>query len=227
MGESVIWAGNQMEAENLAQGEMDILHHDVLERLAWGNSFYRDLFQSNMTNIEAAARVAKKQLAAPFTGAFAADSQVGVQLIRPGHLLRSTSGTETAQNDWTFTFTDNGDYWIGYDTNNTTAVHVDKRACILVLGIAFTQGNGPCVEELLVQIGSTSYPVQVIRSAWFADNPNRIRAARIYPWLLEPKATALVQTYSLVGGTQEMVLLGLTFGLGSYLRLATYGAPQT
>ena len=77
----------------------------------------------------------------------------------------------------------------------------------------------------MIKVGGTEYPVQTIRDSWFADNKFGIRVVPIRPFLLPPKATCLAQVHSIAASTeQELVLLGVTFGLGRKLRKATYTA---
>ena len=80
------------------------------------------------------------------------------------------------------------------------------------------------MEELYLQVGNITYPVIVVRHAWLADNPNRIRAARFHPILIEPRQAVLGQTRQTVAGTNELVLVGLAFGIGRYLRLQSYAS---
>lgn len=201
----------------------------ALGYIAYGNDFLANLFRDERHLLIAALQVAKAELGGQeFTGLFASDAEIGIQLIRPGHVLRTTGTTETVTNSWSFSFTVAGDYWIGFGANNTTAINVDKRACIVPMGIWFTQGGNPTVEELYVQLGGTTYPVNVIRHAWLSDNAYNIRACRIRPMIWKPKGRPLVQSYSIAAATMELVLAGVTFGLGDYLRIAEYsGTPQT
>jgi hypothetical protein len=200
-----------------------------LRYIADGNDFLTNLFRDERDVLLGALEVAKAELGGQeFTGLYASDAEIGMQLIRPGQVLRSTAATEAVVVDWTVTFTADGDYWIGFGTNNTTAINVDKRACVVPMGVWFTQGGLPTVEELYIQLGGTTYPVNVIRHAWLADNSNRIPACRIRPMIWKPKSRPLVQVYSISAATMEMVLVGVTFGLGDYIRIAEYtGAPQT
>ena len=220
----IVFGGQKYTGKELNAEESAKLSRDVFDLLAYGNSFLNDLFRANAANIVGAAQVAKSKLDAPFAGIMAGDNEICVQLIRPGHLMRTTDTTETPANDWTFTVTADGDYLVGYSTNNTTAAHVDKDNVLLILGVQFTQGANPIIEELLIQIGQTTYPVFVIRSAWPADNVNRIRACRLPPLLVEPRQTILVQPYSILAGVQELVFVGLSFSLGRFARSASYSA---
>ena len=171
--------------------------------------------------------VAKDKFDAPFTGMSAGDSEIGMQKIRPGQILRTTAASETPSNTWSFSFTADADYWIGYGSNNTTAVNIDKDVLLLCLAMGFTQGSQPVVEEVLIKVGGTEYPVMVVRDAWTADNKFKVRAVPIRPFILVPKATCLGQTYSIAAGTNELVMYGLAFGMGRFLRKQEYTSVST
>lgn len=218
----VLFAGKEYAGDSLTPDEESILRKHLYNYLAYGNSFLYDLLRLNDESIIAAAAVAKEKFGVPFNGMLATDAQFGFQLLRPGHILRTTAATETPQNDWTVTLTADGDYWIGFDTNNTTAINIDKELLVLWLGIAFSGGSQPSLEELYIQVGEVTYAPWVVRNSWFADNTNKIRAARIHPILLAPKDTMLVQSYSIAQTTMEIVCLGLTFGFGRILRKTSY-----
>lgn len=212
--------GTEYEVASLDPAEMAILKKHVMKYMSGESSLLTRLFEDNWDAIVAAAGVAKSELKRVFNGMYASDNEIGVQLIRPTHILRSTAATEAAVNDWTVTLTADGDYWIGFDTNNTTAINIDKRiGAILWLGVVFTQGGNPTVEELLPQLDGVNYPVQVIRHAWWADNTHDLRVARIRPIIAKAGSTLLVQTYSILAQQQEMVAVGLTFATGAYMRL--------
>ena len=221
-----------LEADDLSEVEDALLRKTVLEYLSAGNSFLRETFQLHMDNIISAAGIAKQRFNAGFKGMLASDSDVGVQLIRPGHILRDTTAAETPINGWRSSlvasgaFTTSTDYWIGYGTNNTTALNVSQYLLMLVVGFQFLQGNAPTVEELLLTVGNTNFPAIVLRQAWIADNVNRVRAVRVPPILVTPRQTVLGQVYSTDGGLQELAVLGLSFGPGRYLRRQTYAAAD-
>ena len=220
----VVFSTKEYVGKDLTGEEEALLERHVKGFIGGESNYLRSLLNFNWQSIIGALQVAKEQFKQPFRGILATDSEIGVQLIRPGHVMRTTDTTETPANDWTFTFTADGDYWVGFGTNNTTAANIDKELLLLLLGVQFTQGNQPTVEELYIQIGETVYAPYVIRQAWQADNPNRVRAQRIHPLLIEPKQTLLVQTYSILAGTNELVLLGLAFGPGRFLRKTSYTA---
>jgi len=220
----VVFSTKEYVGKDLTGEEEALLERHVKGFIGGESNYLRSLLNFNWQSIIGALQVAKEQFKQPFRGILATDSEIGVQLIRPGHVMRTTDTTETPANDWTFSFTADEDYWVGFGTNNTTAANIDKELLLLLLGVQFTQGNQPTVEELYIQIGETVYAPYVIRQAWQADNPNRVRAQRIHPLLIEPKQTLLVQTYSILAGTNELVLLGLAFGPGRFLRKTSYTA---
>ena len=223
----IIFAGQTSVGKPLTPTEEGVLSNHVLDYLAWGNSFLYDLFAKNMNAIKAGVEVAKEKFNAQFKGLLAGDNEIGIQLIRPGQIMRTAATTEAANNTWSFSFAASGDYYVGYSTSNTTAANIDKEVLLLVLGVAFTQGTAPTVEELYWTIGQTTYPVSVIRAAWFADNKNQVRACRTHPMFLEPKQTVLVQSYSIAAATQELVLLGVAIGYGRFLRKTSYSSIAT
>lgn len=207
--------------------EVALLKKQIFQFIASESDFLHDLYTDNMQAILGALNVAKAELGGPFTGMFAGDAEIGVQQIRPGYVKRTTGTTEAVQNTWTSTLTVDGDYWLGYSTNNTTALNIDKRLLVLPLAVWWTQAGSPITEEIYVQVGGTTYPVNVVRHGWLADNKSQIRAARIRPMLWKPKATVLVQTNQIAAGDQQMVLVGLAFAKGDLMRTLTVGAPQT
>ena len=221
----VMFENEEFNGMDLAPEEEALLQKQLFGFISSHNSFLEDLFKDNYANIRAGLQVAKSELqAAPFKGMFAGDSELAMQLIRPAYVIRTTDATETADNTWSFTFTAGNDYWLGFGTNNTTAINVDKRACLVPLAVAWTQGGLPTIEEVYVQLGGTTYPVNVIRHGWYADNPNQVRYARIRPQIWRPKSRPLVQVRVLSASVQELVLVGIAFVMGD---LARTQAPTT
>lgn len=231
MQDYVAIEGNPYATQELTNTEMQLLERQVLSRqgeIAFGNGFLQDLYSDNRELIIDACKAAKHAFSgAAFKGLFAGDSQFGVSPILPAHVLRSAATTETVVNDWTRTFTADGDYWIGFSTDNTTAINIDKRLLVLVLAVAWSQSWAPVVEKIQFQIGNNIYPYQSVRHGWYADNVHRLRGARLRPMIFAPKDTVLAQIYSLVGADQEMELLGLSFAKGDLLRAQAPTTVQT
>lgn len=224
---TVVFENETYNGETLTDDEQNLLKNQLYSILGAESTILSSLFRENERKVIGAAEVAKEKLDAPFTGLSAGDSEFGMQLIRPGHVLRTTGSTETCETTWIRTLTADDDYWIGYGTNNTTAVNIDKRLLVLVLGVTFTSGNAPVSEELYLTVGSTTYPVMVLRNGWWADNPNGVRFTRIRPLIFVPKTTVLGRTYQELAGEQELVLVGISFGMGDLLRTRELSSVQT
>jgi len=221
----VIWENDSYVGQSLTPDEVATLEDNVFNVIAKDSDDLTSLYRDNWGKIQGALQVAKDQLSATYGGFSASDGEIGVSMIRPGHLLRDANTTETADfQNWTRTFTADGDYWIGYDATHSTAINVDARiGAILILGVYFSQGNAVTVSNLYWQIGATTYLREDLSSQGFSGQ----RLARIRPKLLEKKGTALVQTWSAAAGTQDMAAIGLTFATGAFLRLEDPTSVQT
>jgi len=136
----VIWENDSYVGQSLTPDEVATLEDNVFNVIAKDSDDLTSLYRDNWGKIQGALQVAKDQLSATYGGFSASDGEIGVSMIRPGHLLRDANGTETANfQNWTRTFTADGDYWIGYDATHTTAINVDSRiGAILILGVYFT-----------------------------------------------------------------------------------------
>ena len=234
MTQTIAWGTQTFQGAELEPQEEALLFRELGAFLAEGDSFLQELYDVNRENIKSALMVAKAKLDAKFGGLLCGDSQIGIQRIRAGHILRDTTAAETCINTWvsgsiaTGAFTSATDYFLGYGTNNTSALNIDKEACVLILGAEFTAGVSPTVEELYLQVDATIFPVVVLRDAWAADNKHRRKATKFPPILCEPKSTVLGQVRSIAASSvQELRLLGVTFGKGRYLRTQTYSSVAT
>lgn len=214
-------------AASLTREDRDLIDRDIFGTLAGQQGYLRRLFEQNRVEIQAALAVAKMKIAATFRGIEASSSELGVRLIRAGDIMRTTGTTEAPSNDWTFAFAAGSGNWLGFSATNGTDLNIDKRMLMLVLGVMFTQGTSPVVEDIQWKIGGQTFPMEVIRHAWVADNENRVRIASIRPKILSPKQTINVQARTTLAGTNELTVVGLTFGLGSFLNLIAPAAVQT
>lgn len=213
--------GGELEGVPLTAADRDILERDLYRGILGDQSVViRRLFETQREVIAAALAIAKNKMQASFAGAFASDTQIAVQLIRAPYLRRTTGATETPTTGWNFTFASGADDWIGFGSNNATAINVDKRLCMALLGLQFTGNAQPVVEEIEPTRGGISFPAQVIRQAWYGDNETRQRLTSIRPIVLAPRDTFLVDVVTKAAEDQELVFLGVAFALGSLARTA-------
>jgi hypothetical protein len=214
--EGKTWPGTPLDSFEIGMLERQVISPQG--EIAFGNTTLQALFMDNQALIKAACSVAKKaQGDVAYKGLWAGDTELGVSLILPEHVLRTTGATETPQLDWTFTFTADGDYWIGFGTDNDEAIHIDKRLLVLVLGIQWTQAWSPITEKANFQVGQNTYPYQSVRQGWMGDNLQHVRFQRLRPMIWAPRDTVLSQTYQIAAGVQEMQLVGLSFPLGNLM----------
>lgn len=229
MAGTLTFAGRQVEYEQPDAEENGIIEATVRDMLVGQCDTLQRLFLSkiNLEAIKLAAGVCKSKLnGAKVRGQIAGDNEIAMQLIRPGHILRTTGTTETPTNTWETTLTSGNQNWIGYSTTHATAVNISQFIVVLTFGLMFTQGGGATIEEIFPQIGNTSYPGIVTRHAWIADNNPKVRIAAFHPMLIEARQTTLWTINALINSVQELVLLGVTFGYGRYLRKTTYAAAD-
>lgn len=214
--------------ESLGAEELRILNDQVTRVLARDSVILERAFADNMLKIQSTLEVAKKELGGVFTGISAGDGEIGMSLIRSGHIKRTTATTETPDHDWAFAFAAGNDNWLGYSSANGTALNIDARiGAMLVLGLMFTQGGAPVVEDVQFQIGATTYAFEVIRHSWWGDGPDNVRFARLRPKLLKKKETLLVPSRATLAGQNELVVVGITFATGFFLRQSNPTTVQT
>jgi len=224
--QALTFAGRQVQMETLDTDENNIVVSTVRDYIVGGCDELSKLFNLNMEAILLAAGVAKDKLAQAIRGQIAGDNEIGLTHIRPGHVLRTTSTTETPVNTWSIGFTAGNQYWIGMGSTYATAMNISQYLVVLAFGLMFTQGATPTIEEVFPQVGNTLYPGIVVRNSWLGDNNSKVRIARFHPILMEARQTSLWSVNALQTLTNEMVLLGVTFGPGRYLRKTSYAASD-
>jgi hypothetical protein len=144
--------------------------------------------------------------------------KVGFREIKPCDIMRTTAVTETPADTWSFAFAADTDYWIGYGTDNTTAATIDKYVGMCVVGIA-NLSDSQVVEQVKFKVGNIEYPPIILKpTLTLADTPDRVPIKRIPTVILKPRDTVLAQSYSSAAGTNELVLVGVTYGKGSKLQ---------
>ncbi len=222
---TIAFENETYQGADVSDAEKSLLLNQLYLNIVGESAVLLRLLRDNENRILAALSVAKDKLKVGFSGMYAGDGELGVRLIRPCDILRSTSATETPVNDWEVTFTAGANGWVGYGSSNGTAINIDRRiGTILLLGLELTSGASPVVEDWYPQLGGTTYPIQVVRHMWMADNQNLARIARIRPLMMYQGQTAYIQVRTRAAGVNQLVPLGLTFARGDYLRLL---APTT
>lgn len=213
--------GGDLLGDTVTLDDKKILQRDLYEGILGKTSaFLRNLFEEHRVEIESTLAILKKATGSRFAGAFASDNEIAVQLIRAPYLMRTTGATETPTATWSFAFASGADNFIGYATDNATAINIDKRLALCILGVQFTGNVGSVVDEVLWTHGNVNFPSQVIRHAWTGDNDFGVRAVGLRPVIVGPKDTLLAAVHTIAAQTNELVVLGVAFAKGDLARTA-------
>lgn len=152
-----------------------------------------------------------------FTGFYAKPGEMGWRHIKPCDVMRSTAGTETPVDTWEFAFANNDDYWIGWNTNNTTKIDVDKNICVCAIGLATSSANFNVEQVKFTQNTQEQNPIQLKPLMAMADAIEGKRVMGMKTLFAKARALLLAQSYSFAANTCELMLVGVTYGDGKYL----------
>lgn len=182
-----------------------------------------DLYAKNLPAVKAAAQVAKAKLGNIMFGGGRADStELTMDFIRPGHIMRTTSTTETAENTWDFTYTAGSDQFLGYGTGYATSSKVDQDALIVIFGWANESIDNE-INAIQLTVGNNDRPYRAFDMVNLADAD----LGYILPTpveILMPKVSFSGLAHVKNPGVQRLRPIGITFSTGEFSRNNTYGA---
>jgi len=176
------------------------------------------LLQAKAAHILAAGQIIKKAGdMGVFYGYFCNADQYGFREIKPSDIMRTTDTTETPSDTWSFSFSADEGNWIGYSTGYGTAVNIDKELGMCVTGIA-NLSDSQVVEQVYFKIGNIDMPPIILKPVvTLADSDYRVPVKPIPTMIFKPKDTVFAKAYCSSAATNEVVLLGVTFGKGRKL----------
>ncbi len=178
---------------------------------------------------------------ARFKGFNPADNELGIQLIRPGHVGLATAIAGITYNNWIWgpgaaggggaafpnahaVGVSNWNNWIG-----TLAAPFRMGGALGSAGLIYmalvSNDGAPITSEVRDQIGQRAdlNPVDVRRLAIF-DNENQTQVYPIPTGIVPPRIGLFKELNLDRSGETEIALGGFTVGLGRYLRWRTYDA---
>ncbi len=179
------------------------------------------LFNDRRGHLFAAARIAKSKLAGSpvFAGVEGPSNALLFQELQAWHILRTTGATETPSKSWIMSLTVDEDYWIGYNTDNLSAINIDKELLVVPIAVADLTTNR-AVRSLKIKVGDVDRKPIGIKRLHVAPVGYRVPVIPIPTLILPPKETVLGKVYSDAAVTSgDLFLIGLTYGLGSKLTL--------
>ena len=226
----------EFELAALSEEELRTLTLEFGTLISNRRSNYGLMLLDNSNAVLAGVRAAKKKISGSpvFRGSMASSNELGMQLLRPGHIRRvNDNATETADNTWEFTATKSttaasNQSWLGYGAADyNTALSIDKRALMVVMGIVGYGSTCP-FSEIQIKQGMTDYVVETLEPFLYnADSPEQIPISRIRTRILPPRETLLAKIRSRMAGTYEVGLVGVAIGTGAYMKADYYAAPES
>jgi hypothetical protein len=225
--------GIDYQLSGINDDELLIFQSEIETQLGTVRSNVGLLVRDRVNAILTGLRIAKAKINGnpTFKGIKANSSELGWSYIRPGHIMRTTSGTETCTNVWDYAFTANatGDAKKGFLGINAWAdpLTVDKNAMMVLLGLVpFTVS--PTIMEIQIDHNNTSYNPEVVDyGLYLGDAPEGIGLAPIQTRYLAPTDKFRMMTRNRFTATQQIRPFGVTFGLGSYMKTDMYTSVAT
>lgn len=194
-------------------------------------SYERQFLNGKKAVIDAGIRAAKNLLdEKKFGGLNAANSEIGISAIRPGHVGLVNGTVPEADNVWKWKHdcvkaanAVGFENWIHSPTTATTAYSVPKELFIMPLYVVEENGC-PRIQCMKMDIGRANilyYDVSACRCRDYQTGINLIPLPTTY-W--SPEMDVLVALQHKNVGTTEPRLGGFTIGYGSFLNATTYAA---
>ncbi len=210
--------GIDLQAAEFSENEAKVWHIQFNRLFALGNDPVSQLFRAFQGHLFAAARVAKQSLNNPvFAGVEGGATQMIMQELQAWHVMRTTDATETPMKNWLMSLTVDEDNWIGYGAANATLINIDKDVCPVIIGVADLT-TARAVRSIKFKIGDADHKPIGIERVQIAPAADRVPVLPTKTLILTPRSTVSAKTYSdavVTGG--KLMLLGLSYGLGSFL----------
>ena len=176
-----------------------------------------ELLQTYKNSIRAFVKVVKQKLNnSIFGGMVAGDTEIGIAPIRPAHFKdnggNSLLGTNVVAKGDVFEVTFNSNW----ETLAEGSLHDDVG--ILLLGVIGVSAS-PIVDGIRIQVGQRSLLPIDIGNVKIRDNRNDVAIWNINSIPITPKEYFKIEVHSpTTGVTDQIKLLGLTVGLGRFLK---------
>lgn len=214
MAETIDVMGISHTAGNLTPEENRLFEAVFNTMIGALTSEERALFKQRKDVIHAGLRIAKALFDnKSFKGFNPADTDIGIQFIRPEHFNRK---------DWAVNFTTAG-AWVGYVNDgsaNDSPYSLNEDLLVVMIGMA-SLASVAKIDEQYIKVGKLEYSPYVLSNIQLRDNENRVP---IYPTpsvIVEPKQAFLMQVRSYSTGSDVVRPIGVVFGLGRTLNKQT------
>lgn len=202
------------------------------------------MIQQRKDHVRMSIMVAKRMVGGTFKGIDGRGTEVVFGPIRPWHILRSAAtAAETCSIAWgAISGTGGGaiaawatgntlsggasDYWIGYSTNNTTPINIDKRLLMLVMGYS-SIGPDHVVESVQLTVDSTTYqPTTIDIPLSLAPSDYRVSYVAAKSQIISPRAQVLGTVATSAAQIDTLQVIGVSTGQAA-LMIQQYTAAPT
>lgn len=201
------------------------------------NGVLRSLYDARAAELYAAARASKKALKDKTFGGFsAANTEIGMSPIRPGHVGFTSDNTISKPNNvWRFDVqagtasggTTTATQWIGNTSSGYTVGGAGANTFIVNIGL-LELSLAPVCDALSINIGrATLLPIDThaLRTHDIPNAPN-VSMIPLPTTFWGPQESVNYQIWSDNGGTCELIPLGYTYALGATLNKVSYNESQ-
>mgnify|MGYP005836981047 CR=1 FL=1 len=219
----------EYELAELDPIEMTYLEQQLALLFGTVDSVERQLIMERKEWIIAAVRAVKQAIPShpTFRGIYAEDTELGFAPIRPVHTKRG-EGVGAIRGTWEHEVI--AETWVDWLCSSTpnTGYLLDKRMGQIILGLKSFTTPVPYASEVQFSIGRTKFLPVDFRSIRLGDNKNGVSIYPLPTMFVMPSTDELfAELYADKTGTENLALLGLTIGLGAFLKNTTSVTWQT
>jgi hypothetical protein len=208
--------GIKLPETQLTTEELDIFHRQIRQLVGTVDSVERRIILDNIETIIAGIQAIKHKLNNPyFAGLNPHDAEIGMSLIRPGHV----KSEDKPRTNWSIKLNEGYQDWL-FGAPGQPFIVGDDHGIIALYIKSFAVE--PKISEMIIKFGRIELIPIDVRSIVFGDNENHVKITPIPPILVMPKEGLHIRISADKAGNDELALGGITAGLGRYLRKESY-----
>jgi len=202
---------------DLDETEQEIFDTQFATLINSNSAVERELYEDRRQTIINGIRAIKHDQENPaFRGLNPADSELGFGFIRPTHV--KVSGSQLTV--WGTSVTTSWADWLG-SASSGVGYAISANAGLIHVGFKSLTSPQPFLSEVNIKIGRTQLVPICVRSLQIGDNKNQVA---VYPtptvYALK-REEFLVRIRGDVAGTDYIIPMGFTVGLGRFLKSET------
>lgn len=218
-GEFEVQAQNKaFPTEGLSNSEAELLNNQLNQLLySFESSVVRQLIMDRQDAIARTAALAKQSFDEKLMGGLnARDNEIGMSVLRPGHIYQDDTGT--LQNDWYFQPGSTG--WVDWIGDGTSANNysVDEDQVTVVLGFIDQDVNTEISAINVDQFGRNADMLPLdLNDLRLRDNDTEQQLAAFPTMIAEENDEIHIRLRADRDVESQPRLVGFTFGVGSFL----------